>query len=65
MNEQTTVPAAPTPAALIRAMRNPDPFARAGDPVNWQGYLILTQTDGLDHMRLRVFGLPVESVIAV
>jgi HEAT repeat protein len=29
MNERMTVPAAPTPAALIRAMRNPDPFARA------------------------------------
>jgi HEAT repeat protein len=29
MNEGLTAPAAPTPAALIRAMRDPDPFARA------------------------------------
>jgi outer membrane protein assembly factor BamB len=38
-----------------------DPFARAGaggTPI--PSYLILTQTDGLDHMKLRVFSLPID-----
>jgi outer membrane protein assembly factor BamB len=34
-----------------------DPLQRQ---VTGQDYLILSQTDGLDHMKLRVFGLPIE-----
>jgi hypothetical protein len=42
-----------------------DPAARASSPgVNWPSYLILSQADGIDHMRLRVFGLPIQSAEA-
>jgi outer membrane protein assembly factor BamB len=34
-----------------------DPF----DPSAWTGFLILCQAEGLEHMRLRVFNLPIDS----
>jgi outer membrane protein assembly factor BamB len=39
-----------------------DPFAKSGDAAtSIPSYLILAQEDGLDHMKLRVFALPIES----
>lgn len=37
-----------------------DPFAKDGGANPVTSYLILTQTDGMDQMKLRVFGLPIE-----
>jgi outer membrane protein assembly factor BamB len=39
-----------------------DPFAKtASNQASWPSYLILTQADGLEHMKLRVFSLPIEN----
>jgi outer membrane protein assembly factor BamB len=38
-----------------------DPFAKAGGTSTIASYLILAQSDGLDHMKLRVFELPIDS----
>jgi tetratricopeptide (TPR) repeat protein len=39
-----------------------DPFARSGGAATRvPGYLILAQEDGLDHMKLRVFRLPIDN----
>ena len=39
-----------------------DPFAAApAGPSPWPSYLIVNQADGLDHMKLRVYALPIES----
>src|SRR3989442_556119 len=40
----------------------PDPFARGPEAqASWPPYLILSQADGLNHMKLRVFSLPIEN----
>src|SRR5262249_18012786 len=42
-------------------IRRTDPFAKVSGTNTVPSYLILTQADGLDHMKLRVFGLPIEN----
>jgi outer membrane protein assembly factor BamB len=38
-----------------------DPFPKSGEANKIPSFLILTQSDGLDHVRLRVFELPIEN----
>jgi outer membrane protein assembly factor BamB len=54
------------PSASLRSepilISRVDPSLRAaGEQPQWHGYLILSQVDGVDHMKLRVFDLPVAS----